>query len=115
MQTWTDVRAICGHFVSPGSLFRATDGMAQERFVGDRIICALLVEFHVRRLGYIRSRSYSLCLYMFDVRSAFRRSGDHVQELTYPHSASDVFHHRGTSGLQQRSDGHEALVIPMSL
>ena len=115
MQTWTDLRAICGHFVSPGSLFRATDGMAQEPFVGDRTICTLLVEFHVRRLGYIRFRSYSLCRYVFDVRNAFRRSGDYVQALAYPHSASDVFHHRSTSGLQQRSDGHEALVIPIRL
>ena len=32
-------------------------------------ICALSVEFHVQRLGYIRSQSYSLYRYVFDAGS----------------------------------------------
>ena len=34
--------------------------------VGDGPICALPVEYHMQRFGYIRSRSYMLYLYMFD-------------------------------------------------
>ena len=34
--------------------------------VGDGPICALSVEYHMRRFGYIRSRSYMLYLYVFN-------------------------------------------------
>lgn len=34
--------------------------------MGDRAICALLVEFHMQRLGYIRPLFYLLYLYVFD-------------------------------------------------
>ena len=42
------------------------EGVGEQNHVGDRAICAPSVKVHAQRLGYIRSRSYSLYRYVFD-------------------------------------------------
>ena len=45
---------------------RSRGKLRRRGFVSVRTICALLVEFHVQRLGYIRPWACSLYRYVFD-------------------------------------------------